>query len=57
MSDKPKRLKENPFYDINKIASTTDMTGLEPAPVLDDAEADSYEELYPMHRQKPIDSD
>jgi len=43
-----------PFYDIEKPVSTTDQTGLIPAAIEDDEQADSYEELYPIHRQKPI---
>lgn len=43
-----------PFYDIEKPVSCTDQTGLIPTAVEDDEQADSYEELYPIHRQKPI---
>lgn len=43
-----------PFYDIEKPVSMTDATGLIPAAIGDDDQADAYEELYPMHRQKPV---
>ena len=46
-----------PFYDFHDAenpVSFTDMTGLIPAAVEDEDEADAYEALYPSHRQKPI---
>lgn len=43
-----------PFYDIEKTVSMTDATGLIPAAIEDDDQADAYEELYPIHRQKPV---
>lgn len=43
-----------PYYDIEKTVSTTEATGLIPSAVEDDDQADSYEELYPIHRQKPV---
>ena len=51
-------LHENPyedFLDPERPVSFTDMTGLIPAAVDNDAQADAYEHLYPNHRQKPID--
>ena len=42
------------FYDVEQPVSATDMTGLIPAAVEDDDEADAYESLYPNHRQTPI---
>ncbi len=44
----------DPFYDTEKVASTTECTGLSPAAVLSDEEAESYAELYAVHRQKPV---
>lgn len=43
-----------PFYDIEKPVSTMDATGLIPAAIEDEEQADAYEELYPIHRQKPV---
>ena len=43
-----------PFYDIEKPVSMTDATGLIPTAIEDDDQADAYEELYPIHRQKPV---
>lgn len=43
-----------PFFDVEKPVSMTDATGLIPAALEDDDQADAYEELYPIHRQKPI---
>ncbi|MBQ2957838.1 MAG: hypothetical protein IJE08_15435 [Clostridia bacterium] len=45
------------YYNLERPVSNTDMTGLIPAAVEDEEEADAYEELYPVHRQKPIRSD
>ena len=47
-----------PFFDHeenDRLASSTDQTGLIPAAVEDEGEAEAYEELYPaIHRQKPV---
>ena len=43
-----------PCYDIEKTVSTTEMTGLIPAGLADEDQAESYEALYPIHKQKPI---
>ena len=45
------------YYNLERPVSNTDMTGLIPAAVEDEEEADAYEALYPVHRQKPIRSD
>lgn len=45
----------DPFYDIEKIASSTECTGLTPAAVLSEEEAEAYAELYAIHRQRPAD--
>ena len=49
-----------PFYDIyydieRTVSSATELTGLVPAAIEDEEQADSYEELYPIHRQKSVD--
>lgn len=48
-----RRLTQSPFYNIQKPISTTDQTGLVQTIPDDDAQAESYEKLYPIHRQKP----
>ena len=55
--ERPTRHPEGSFYDVEKLASVSEMTGLEPAAVDDEASAEAYEELWPMHRQKPVDCD
>lgn len=54
MAPKPRKDQEH-RYDADTIASITECTGLIPAAVTDDEKAEAYEELYPIHRQKPID--
>lgn len=44
-----------PCYDIEKTASVTEMTGLIPFALEYDHQAESYEALYPVHRQKTDD--
>ena len=41
-----------PCYDIEKTASVTEMTGLIPFALENDYQAESYEALYPIHRQQ-----
>lgn len=41
-----------PCYDIEKTASVTEMTGLIPFAIAHDYQAESYEALYPVHRQQ-----
>ena len=41
-----------PCYDIEKTASVTEMTGLIPFALESDYQAESYEALYPLHRQQ-----
>ncbi|MDO4567985.1 MAG: hypothetical protein Q4B99_03395 [Clostridia bacterium] len=36
------------YYDINSTASLCDCTGLIPTPIHTEAEADAYQELYPI---------
>ena len=38
------------YYDINKVASAMDCTGLVPSRPIDEGEADSYTELYNIPR-------
>lgn len=44
-----------PCYDIEKTASVTEMTGLIPFALEHDYQAESYEALYPIHRQQTDD--
>ena len=41
-----------PCYDIEKTASVTEMTGLIPFAIEHEHQAESYEALYPLHRQQ-----
>ena len=43
---------EYDYYDIKNIASNTEFTGMIPTPPLTDAEAEGYEDLYPVPQQK-----
>ena len=57
MYDKEKDLQpfadaEDPFFEIANVTSTTECTGLVPAGIEDNAEADSYGELYAIHPPK-----
>lgn len=40
-------------YDIEEIPSATEQTGLIPTPPQNDSEAESYEDIYPVHGPKP----
>lgn len=51
-----KKQRPLPCYDIEKTASVTEMTGLIPFALEYDHQAESYEALYPVHRQQ-IDND
>ena len=42
----PKRQEELFFEDTNVVASATDCTGLMPTPPINEAEAESYTDLY-----------
>lgn len=44
---------QSSFYDVEHVASATECTGLSPAAVQDDAQAEAYADLYAMHPQKP----
>ena len=43
---------EDPFYNISKVSSTTECTGLVPAGIVDDEESEAYGELYAIHPPK-----
>lgn len=47
-----KKQRPLPCYDIEKTASATEMTGLIPFALEYDHQAESYEALYPVHRQQ-----
>ena len=46
------RQRPLPCYDIEKSASVTEMTGLIPSALEYEYQAESYEALYPIHRQQ-----
>ena len=46
---------EDPFYDITKVSSTTECTGLVPSGIIEDAQAEAYGELYSIHPPKAPD--
>ncbi len=43
---------DNTFYDTETVASATECTGLAPSAILDGEEAESYGELYSIHKPK-----
>ena len=45
----------DPFYDQQTTSSMTECTGLIPSAPEDEAEAESYSELYSIHSQSPTD--
>ena len=54
MPPKQKKIWE-PVYDIEKVASNTECTGLIPAALKDEEEAESYQDIYSIHKQIPTD--
>lgn len=48
-----KKLANPPIFDIEQVSSTTECTGLIPAAVESEAEAETYTHLYAIHKQKP----
>ncbi len=48
-----KRRFTSPFFERKDVQSATDQTGLMQTVPVDGSEAESYERLYPIHRQKP----
>lgn len=49
---KDRRPVQEPWYDIEQTVSSTECTGIAPAPAADDMEASSYAALYAIHRPK-----
>ncbi|MEF9880648.1 MAG: hypothetical protein RR653_05280 [Clostridia bacterium] len=43
-----------PIWDVEDLASATECTGLTPAAVQTQSEAESYARLYAIHEQKPV---
>lgn len=48
--------KDYTFFDERDVMSTTDCTGIAPAMIEDEREAESVGELYAIHRPKPRES-
>jgi hypothetical protein len=46
--------KQNPFFELSKVASTTECTGLMPALPQNEDEDESYASLYATH-DLPVD--
>lgn len=46
--DKQAAFAEDPLEDMMDVASATECTGLMPTPPANEAEAESYTELYPI---------
>ena len=46
--DKQAAFQEDPLEEMMDVASATECTGLMPTPPADDAQAESYTELYPV---------
>jgi len=42
-----------PIREVEELASATECTGLTPAAIQSPEEAESYTELYAIHKQKP----
>lgn len=49
-----KGLVNPPILEVEDLASATECTGLTPAAVRTEDEADNYAELYAIHQQKPV---
>lgn len=52
MAKKPRKDRKpvlEPLYDIERIASSTECTGIAPAPILDQDAAETYASLYAIH--------
>ncbi len=48
-----RKRKQNPFYDLSKVASATECTGLMPSLPQSEDEDESYASLYSTHDQPP----
>jgi hypothetical protein len=58
MAKKPRKDRKpplEPIYDVENLASASECTGIAPAPVQNDAEADATAALYAIHRPQPDD--
>lgn len=49
-------VRDTAFGQAEFVASATECTGLSPAAVLSEQEADAYARLYSVHRQLPSDA-
>lgn len=52
-SNHQKKLPNPPVFDIENVAASTDCTGLIPAAVDSEDEAEIYADLLGIHEQKP----
>jgi hypothetical protein len=48
-----RKRKQNPFFEVNKVASATECTGLIPSLPQSDEEDENYASLYATHDQPP----
>ena len=48
-----RKRKRNPFFDVSKVASATECTGLMPSLPQSDDEDESYASLYATHDTPP----
>ncbi|MDR1570860.1 MAG: hypothetical protein LBS72_10320 [Oscillospiraceae bacterium] len=49
-------MSEDPFYNPETVASSTECTGLIPGAVQDEAQAEAYAALCAVHKQKPANN-
>ena len=56
-SKSTKPAPQGSFYDVQKLASASELTGLIPAAVSDAAEAEAYEALWPLPAQRPVNGE
>ncbi len=53
MAKKPRKDRKpvrEPIYDIEQVVSSSECTGIAPAPVQDDGAADAFAAMYAIHR-------
>lgn len=55
-TDAMRHAADETFASPEFVASATECTGLSPAAVLSEQEADAYAQLYSVHRQLPSDA-
>jgi len=48
-------LTNPPVSDIHKVAASTECTGLIPSAVESEEEAENYQQLYGIHKQRPAE--